>query len=316
MAICYSPSGGIMSEIPFLSVKPGSSVNGYIRLELDAPFDIPYTIVKGEKPGPMLVVTAGIHGAEYASIAAAVNIARMNPSEIAGTLVVLPIVCMPAYHARSIYTNPVDGKNLNRQFPGDFEGTFSQQLAAWITENAIQPANAYIDLHGGDMIEALEPFTIYPEHHAESLALAQAFGIPLLVAAAPGGTTTSAAQASNIPSILAEAGGNGLWSKEDVSMLENGVRRAMQHLGMLEGNPEAVACTELTQFAWLRSEVAGLWYPKVRLGKLEKGQDLGVITDYFGKILQPVVSPIDGIVLFSVTSLAIGLDDPLYGIGA
>ncbi len=305
-----------MSEIPFLTVKPGSSLNGYIRLELDAPFDLPYTIVKGEKPGPMLVVTAGIHGAEYASISAAVNIARISPTDISGTLVVLPIVCVPAYNARSIYSNPVDGKNLNRQFPGDYEGTFSQQLAAWITENAIQPANAYIDLHGGDMIEALEPFTIYPEQHPESLALAQAFGIPLLVAAAPGGTTTSAARASNIPSILAEAGGNGLWSTEDVSMLENGVRRVMQHLGMLEGSFEAVACSELTQFAWLRSEIAGLWYPKERLGQVKKGQDLGVITDPFGKVLQSVVAPIDGTILFSVTSLAIGNDDPLYGIGA
>jgi uncharacterized protein len=305
-----------MSEIPFSTVKPGSSLNGYIRLELDAPFDLPYTVVKGEKPGPMLLVTAGIHGAEYASISAAVNIARIAPADISGTLVVLPIVCVPAYNARSIYSNPVDGKNLNRQFPGDYEGTFSQQLAAWITENAIQPANAFIDLHGGDMIEALEPFTIYPEQHPESLALAQAFGIPLLVAAAPGGTTTSAARAANIPSILAEAGGNGLWSKEDVSTLENGVRRVMQHLGMLEGSFEAVACTELTQFAWLRSEIAGLWYPKQRLGQVKKGQDLGVITDPFGKVLQSVVAPIDGTILFSVTSLAIGLDDPLYGIGA
>ncbi len=305
-----------MSEIPFLSVKPGSSLNGYIRLELDAPFELPYTVVKGEKPGPMLLVTAGIHGAEYASIAAAVNIARIAPSDISGTLVVLPIVCVPAYNARSIYSNPVDGKNLNRQFPGDYQGTFSQQLAAWITENAIQPANAYIDLHGGDMIEALEPFTIYPEKHPESLALAQAFGIPLLVAAAPGGTTTSAARASNIPSILAEAGGNGLWSKEDVHMLEHGLRRAMQHLGMLEGSFEAVVCNELNEFAWLHSEIAGLWYPKQRLGNVKKGQDLGVITDPFGKILQSVVAPIDGTILFSVTSLAIGLDDPLYGIGA
>jgi uncharacterized protein len=305
-----------MSEIPFSTVKPGSSLNGYIRLELDAPFDLPYTIIKGEKPGPMLLVTAGIHGAEYASIAAAVNIARIAPADISGTLVVLPIVCVPAYNARSIYSNPVDGKNLNRQFPGDYEGTFSQQLAAWITENAIQPVNAYIDLHGGDMIEALEPFTIYPEQHPESLALAQAFGIPLLVAAAPGGTTTAAARASNIPSILAEAGGNGLWSKEDVQTLEHGVRRVMQHLGMLKGSFEAVTCTELTQFAWLRSEIAGLWYPKERLGKVKKGQDLGVITDPFGKVLQSVIAPIDGTILFSVTSLAIGNDDPLYGIGA
>ena len=305
-----------MSEIPFLTLKPGSSLNGYIRLDLDAPFDLPYTVVKGEKPGPMLLVTAGIHGAEYASIAAAVNIARISPADISGTLVVLPIVCVPAYNARSIYSNPVDGKNLNRQFPGDYEGTFSQQLAAWMTENAIQPADAYIDLHGGDMIEALEPFTIYPENHPPSLELAQAFGIPLLVASASGGMTTSAARALDIPSILAESGGNGLWNKPDVSLLETGLHRAMQHLGILEGKPEKIDTTELTEFAWLRAEAEGLWYPTERLGKVTKGQALGQITDPFGKVLQAVDSPLDGVILFSVTSLAINVGDPLYGIGA
>ncbi len=305
-----------MSEIPFKSVKPGSSVNGYIKLEMDVSFDLPYTIVKGEKPGKTLLVTAGIHGSEYASIAAAVSLGQIDPKLVSGTLIILPIVCMPAYRARSIYTNPIDGKNLNRQFPGDFAGSFTQQLAAWITENAIQVSDAYIDLHGGDMIEALEPFTIYPENHAESLELAQAFGIPLLVAAAPGGTTITSAREANIPSILAESGGNGLWFKPDVALLETGLYRAMQHLGMLEGEPEKIVCEELTEFAWLRAEAEGLWYPTERLGKLTKGQALGQITDPFGKVLQTVTCPLDGVILFSVTSMAINVGDPLYGIGA
>jgi uncharacterized protein len=305
-----------MSEIPFQSVHPGSSLNGYIRLDLDVSFELPYTIVKGANPGKTLLVTAGIHGAEYASIAAAVSLGRIDPALISGTLIVLPIVCVPAYRARSIYTNPVDGKNLNRQFPGDYDGTFSQQLAAWLTDNAIKVSDAYIDLHGGDMIEALEPFTIYPEGHPASLELAQAFGIPLLVAAAPGGTTTSAARTAEIPSILAESGGNGLWFKDDVALLEHGLHRAMQHLGMLEGSPEKIQTRALSEFAWLRAEFEGLWYPLERLGKLKKGQALGQITDPFGTVLQTVTAPMDGVILFSVTSLAINIGDPLYGIGA
>lgn len=305
-----------MSEIPFQSVQPGSSTNGYVRLDLDVSFDLPYTIVKGNHPGKMLVVTAGIHGAEYASIAAAISLTRIDPALISGTLLVLPLVCVPAFRARSIYTNPLDGKNLNRQFPGDFDGSFSQQLAAWLTENAIQVSDAYIDLHGGDLIEALEPFTIYPENHAPSLELAQAFGIPLLVASASSGMTTSAARALDIPSILAESGGNGLWNKPDVALLETGLHRAMQHLGMIKGTPDQIATQQLTEFAWLRAESEGLWYPTERLGKVTKGQALGQITDPFGKVLQTVVSPLDGVILFSVTSLAINVDDPLYGIGA
>lgn len=300
-----------------LDLPAGSVARGYISPELDVPLELPFTVVRGGQPGPRLLVTAGIHGAEYASIEAAVRLAQTSPQTLSGTLLVLPIVNLPAYRTRSIYLNPVDGKNLNRCFPGEAGGSFAEQLAFWLVENAIKGSDAYIDLHGGDLNEALTPFTIFIQGDQRSRALAEVFGLPLLVSSSPGGTSTAAGYRSGIPSILAEAGGNGLWPEADIGVLEQGVRRVMQHLGMLAGRPEPKPTRQLSEFAWLRSEHDGLWYPKVAAGQpVQPGQDIGHIATPFGKVLQPVTAPIAGMVLFAVTSLAINVGDPLYGIGA
>jgi uncharacterized protein len=306
-----------VDRLPISETPSGTVARGYVQLELDVTLELPFTVVRGANPGPTLLVTAGIHGAEYASIEAAVRTARTDPQALAGTLVVLPIVNVPAYRARSIYINPIDRKNLNRQFPGEIDGTFSQQLAAWLTENAIRGSDAFIDLHGGDMIEALTPFTIFANSDAKARELATAFGIPLLISSDPGGMSIAAGFSNSVPTILAEAGGNGLWPERDVQCLEQGVKRVMQHLDMLEGTPESMPTRSLTQFAWLRAAHDGLWYPTISAGVMvSAGQDLGRITDPFGTVLQEVVAPQAGVTLFVVTSLAINNNDPLYGIGA
>jgi hypothetical protein len=102
-----------------------------------------------------------------------------------------------------------------------------------------------------------------------------------------------------------------------VALLEEGVRRVMGHLGMLAVQPQPRPTRQLTQLAWLRAEHDGLWYPGVGAGvQVKAGQAIGHITDPFGGVLQPVVSPIEGLTLFAVTSMAINSGDPLYGIGA
>lgn len=72
-----------------------------------------------------------------------------------------PVMNMPSFRARSIYVSPLDGKNLNWVFPGRALGAASEQIAHWVFGNVISQAENYVDLHGGDLIEALVPFTIF-----------------------------------------------------------------------------------------------------------------------------------------------------------
>ena len=87
-------------------------------------------LINGTGEGPTLVVTAGVHAAEYASIAAALELGRsLDPARLSGRVIVVPVVDMPAFTARSIYVCPLDGKNPNRVFPGNAHGTASEQIA-------------------------------------------------------------------------------------------------------------------------------------------------------------------------------------------
>ncbi len=304
--------------IPILDqLAPGSTGQGSLTPDLGLSVEVPCLAVRGARPGPTLLVTAGIHGAEYASIEAAYRVARTDAGALAGSLVVLPVACPPSFFARTIYVNPVDGANPNRVFPGRPDGTFAERLAHWLTTTFIHPADAYLDLHGGDMIESLAPFSIHDVGDEASRELADAFGLPLRVADDLPGTTITSASRDGVPSVIAEAGGQGLWPEDAVRPLVEGVQRSMQHLGMLAGQPAPRPVRQLTTFAWIRSEHAGLWRPAVAGGdEVAAGQEMGVVSDLLDVPVRRVVSPIDGVVLFAVSSLAMNVGDPLVGIGA
>lgn len=279
---------------------------------------LPCVVVQGDAPGPRLVVTAGVHGAEYASIVAAQRIARLPAAGLRGTLVVAPILNTAAYFARSIYVNPLDGKNLNRVFPGAANGSASERLAHWTVTTLLAGADATVDLHGGDLVEALTPFVLHHADDAEGRALADAFGLGYRVAQSGGGMTVAAAHAIGVPAVLAEAGGQGLWPEEAVATLEHGVLRVMRALGMRAEAPDTgVVPQAVSTFAWSRSEATGCWVPAVGVGQtVRPGDPLGVVTDLLGTTVQEPRSEVAGTVLFAVSSLAINAGDPLVGVGA
>lgn len=308
-----------------VSAAPGQKASGIQTLNLqDHTTELPIFLVNGKTDGPTLIVTGGVHGAEYASIEAALRLGQtLEPSQLHGRVIIVPVLDMPAFKARAIYICPIDGKNPNRMFPGNPNGTASEQLADWLVQKVMKQGNYYVDLHGGDMNEALVPFTLFQKFGDEkldkaSLEMARVFGIRYLVSSEVGGSTTSAAGKLGIPGILAESGGQGIWREEHIAAHTNGLNRLMRHLKMIDGpEPEPLPTQVMHQMAWLRSEHDGYYYPQVDVGAtVRKGQNVGHISDFRGNVLQQVVSPIDGIVLFLVSSLAINNGDPLLSVGA
>src|SRR3954469_20782416 len=220
---------------------------------------------RGERDGPHVALIAGIHGCEYSSIAAVIRFMNeLDTAELAGSITAVPVVSMQSFERRSPFVVPEDGKNLNRTFPGTYDGTYTDALARSIFDELISPADVLIDLHGGDMVEALEPFSIYSvsEVSEEADALASAFGLPYVIREEPGdlaGMTNIAAAEAGKPAIIAEAGGWGLLSEEAVDLLATGVVNALRHLGMLPGEPEPPAAPQqrVGRFDWLHCEGAG-----------------------------------------------------------
>ena len=118
---------------------------------------MPVTLVNGTHDGVTLLVTAGIHGGEYPGIEAAIRFAAgLEPIEVSGQVILMPLVSPEAFHARVQYVLPSDGKNVNRQFPGRALGTASERIAYTVVSEVARQTDAWIDLRGGDIHEALD----------------------------------------------------------------------------------------------------------------------------------------------------------------
>lgn len=308
-----------------LSAAPGSRVTGMVEVDLGtARVEVPLILVHGAGPGPRVGVTAGIHGAEYVSIAALREVAlTLDPAELTGSLVACPVANPAAFAARTVYVDPLDGRNLNRVFPGDVTGSPTERLAAWLFRHVIGPAERFIDMHCGDMNEALVSFagveeTGDPEVDRVAVAMAEAYGLDYLVFGPTPGSTTTAAAAAGIPAVLGEVGGQGRWPHADVALHAAGFRRALHAAGLLAEPRDGPRrpTRRLRRDVWLRSQASGCFHPAVAVGAtVRAGQRLGEVQDLFGRPLQQVEAPLDGVVLFLVTSLAMNAGDPLLAIG-
>ena len=308
---------------------PGTVRRGTLRFshpEL-AEWSWPYTVVQGASDGPHVALISGVHPAEYPAIEANIRFTRaLDPAHLRGALVALPLIDVPAFLPRTPFVCPIDGKNPNRFFPGDPEGTFTQIMDDAIFRTVIAPADAFIDLHGGDMVEALHPFTVYSVSgnetvDAKSLAMARAFGLPYVVASRPqpgglAGTTIGAAAAVGVPGIIAEAGSSGLLTEPETQMMVDGVTNTLRSLGMLEGDVPSAPVTEVDRFTWLRSPDEGMWYPCVATGeRVREGQTIGRIGNLYGDTLAEITAPHEGTILFITSAPAMPKDGLIISVG-
>ena len=308
-----------------VSAAPGTRGVGTVAVDLGdgVVVSIPLALINGSQPGPRVAVTAGIHGAEYVSIAALREVVlALDPAAVHGSVVAVLTANPSAFAARSIYVNPVDGLNLNRQFPGDPAGSASQRLAHWIATTVIAGSDVYVDMHCGDMNEALVSFTGIEETgdaavDAKARELAMAYGLRYALIGPLAGSTTTAAAALGIPAVLGEVGGQGRWPREDVELHAAGFRRLLRAAGVIDDAPASPGFTTevLRHESWMRASTTGYWHPSVAVDDhVAEGAVVGEVQDAFGEVLERPTAPIAGVVIFLVSSLAMNADDPLLAL--
>jgi uncharacterized protein len=298
---------------------------------VDAGYDMPVAVIHGAQPGPVLAVVSGAHGSEYASIVAVEQlISSVSPAELSGTLVLLPIVNVPSFEQIVPHVNPVDGKSMNRFYPGSPNGTQTERASYVITKAVVEPCDHLIDLHGGDLDENLRPYSYWTvtgreKQDAVSRAMAEAFGLTYIIVSADRPKDPNAsrflentASTRGKPSITAEAGRSGPVDPSDVSALVRGVRNVMAHLKMVAQSaaPPPPRPLWVEKVVTVTAEQNGMFHPAVdRDREVTGGTKIGVVTDYLNRPIQDVLAPEAGLILFVRALPSLKKGDTIASIG-
>ena len=276
----------------------------------------------GTAPGKTLVVTAGVHGCEYVGVQALRRLAaELNPAELSGNVIFLPLANPTGFYAGAKRVVPEDGGNLNRAFPSDPAGALSARLAHAL-EAALYPVADFLaDLHSGDGNEALYPLVFFPTAGTETvnqaaLAAARALTVPYRVRSTAKNGLYSWAVQNNLPAVLIERGGMGIWSGPEVDACCEDVRSLLRHMEILPGVNPTREQEEIVEARYVEALSNGLWLPMVGLNeRIRRGALLGRLEDLASQCVQEVRAEFDGIVLYHTVGLGVEAGDPLIAYG-
>ncbi len=299
------------------------------KVDKNKKIQFPFCLIEGKKSGPTICITAGIHGCEYPGIVSAIKLFNeLNPKEIAGTVKILTISNLPAFEERAMFVCPIDNINPNRIYPGKKDGSYSEKLVYYQINNFIKGSDYYIDLHGGDLVEDLVPFSIVhttgkKEIDQKSKRLAESYGLPNIVTTSSNGdwpdkgTSYSYVSEIGIPAMIAEVGRIGQLEDEDVQMHLKGLYNVLKYIGCLKGAPKKNKnLIYYNRFIWIRAKSKGIFYSKYKVGKeVIRGEELGSLEDYFGNLINKIEAPVSGRVLFLTTSPSVKEQGVLLAIG-
>lgn len=302
-------------------ISKGEKVKGILKVGEASTHDVmmPYIVVNGNEEGPTLCVLGGTHPLEYASIRGVQKVAKdIDPKNLKGTLIIVPVVNTEGFNARAAFNNPIDYVNQNRVFPGDPEGTMSRRVANALFKNFVSKADALIDSHGGDLTEDIYKYVIIGKTEEKNLSqkmldMASCYDSLYTSVSEIKGSTNQALDLYGIPCITPESGTPYPVREEEVAFHHDGIVNVMKYFGMLEGDPEMKKDIPVNpEQKKLFASRGGLWLQKVVAGEqVKKGQVLGEVVDLFGDTLQTVKSPFDGVANNSRTSNVANSGDTL-----
>lgn len=307
-----------------ISVESGNVWTGYLELG-QGEFRLPAAVLHGTRPGKTMLITAGVHGGEYVGIQAAIELSqKLKIQKVAGTIIIVKVINVPAFERRNGSMGLTDGKNLNREFPGNPKGTEMERLA-WAVSHELQPAaDYYIDLHSGGDYEQLTSYVYYAgmadeKTVSQSRRMAEQVDVPYMVRSnvASGGAYNYAAS-QGIPSILIERGGMGAWTSEEVRSTRRDVRNILCHLGIYQGKKDyrTYYPLDVTDICYQDASRDGLWYPFKKPGDMiREGEILGEVRDYEGGLLELSVAEYDGVILYQTGTLQVLGDGPMIAYG-
>lgn len=285
---------------------------------LAARTEIPIGVINGSKPGPTIAVTGGLRATEYCGIeAAALLYQSIDPAKLSGRMLIVPVVNLPCFQFRTPWFNlsksisPMDGRLINKLFPGNPRGPVTDRIADKLFREVILKSDYHVDFRGGDLNSSHLVHTIYlrmgKEIDGTSEEMAKVFGLEYVLPGTPDightgkGTLIYEAVDRGVPSIISESGlGFRTQPLEKyIDIHVEGTVNLMYHYGMLEGRPSKTGGQRYLDMEWcsVKASVSGIFHAIADQGDiLQKDELIGRITGIGGAELERIKSPIDGVV--------------------
>ncbi|MCA8923781.1 MAG: succinylglutamate desuccinylase/aspartoacylase family protein [Planctomycetes bacterium] len=273
------------------------------RTGLGQPVNVPFVVLRGKKPGPVLGVSAAVHGDELNGIRIIHNVLKtVDPELLSGTLICAPVANVPAFEAGQ-RRFPEDERDLNHVFPGKKEGTASEQYARAFLTTFLPPCDFLVDIHTASRGRINSLYVRADLHQPEARRMALLMHPQIVLHGRSGdGTLRNAARVREIPAITVEAGNPSTFQGHMVYEGEAGVLRIMAALGLMAGDHappppdrEPVICKTSR---WLRTRAGGLLTTHFGLtDKIEKRDLLVDLVDPFGHAIASYRAPAAGVVI-------------------
>ena len=241
---------------------------------------IPITVAKNGV-GPTILLTGANHGDEYEGPVALFDLANnINSEDIQGRVIIVPGMNYPAFQAAK-RTSPIDGGNMNRVFPGNPEGTFTEKIADYFNRTLLPLADFVVDFHSGGKTLDFLPFCCAhvlndKEQQSRCIDAMKAFNAPhsvMLLEIDAVNMYDTAAENMGKVFISTELGGGGSTTAYTVEIAKKGIRNLLRHTGICKGDLEVSETINLDmpdQRCYIFSETSGLVEHCVDLGDTVK----------------------------------------------
>lgn len=289
------------------------------RLSDHTPVTMSVHVAHGRTDGPVLFVSAGIHGDEVIGMEIVRRLLRFRGlTSLKGTLIVVPIVNAFGFINRSRYLP--DRRDLNRSFPGSDGGSLAARLAHLFLDQIVRRADLGIDLHSAAIHRTNCPQIRVPPDAPELRRLAEAFGAPIVMEAAlRPGSLREAARKLGKDVLLYEAGEGLRFDEASVRAGLAGVLRVMRSLGMIAGRgvaPPKSPPQYCKSSKWLRAPMGGLFRSFRSDGAaVRKGEVLGSVSDPFGEEEREIAAPFDGVIVGRAVMPVVNEGDAVFHLG-
>jgi uncharacterized protein len=300
--------------------SPGEKVSGFIEVgeRPGSKITIPLIIANGQQTGPIICLIGGTHSTEYCGIFSIIQLMQeLKVTEMSGAVIAVPVINLPGFEVYE-EVNPIDGLQILEACPGDPDGTITQIIVYTLFQEIISLANYVIDFHGGGRSCEHLTTTIYKMSGDNKIdAISEEMSLHFLLdycsvrdirKNATG--IVDKALLMGKPGFLVEAGGEGIIQQEVVDLNLRGIKNVLRYLNILKGEVQVPKKPKIIRSVrYWKCNRGGIFTSKKKVGELmQKGDVIGEIIDIFGKQVEIIKAPFDGMVygIFNLPPVSTG----------